>query len=152
MAQRAVLLVACAAAAMSLAMTGCGAVRSSVTTQPDGLRTFTVAKAEGGGPILCNAYKVLPDVVGILRGRQGAAEPAWLEAPDGTRISIVWPEGFTVTFNPQAELHNETGRVVASDGATVELGQVHLGDHKGTPADPYIASGLVLGGCYPYPP
>ncbi len=34
----------------------------------------------------------------------------------------------------------------------LELGQVHLGDHTGTLDDPYIASGLVLGGCYVYSP
>ena len=48
-------------------------------------------------------------------------------------------------------LLNERGAVVARAGDEIEFGQVNLGEHEGTFADPYLARGLVLGGCYPGP-
>jgi hypothetical protein len=63
-------------------------------------------------------------------------------------MSIVWPEGFTVRFEPLAVLRDENGAIVARDDSSVTLGHVSLTEAAGTFDDPYIASGLVFDGCY----
>lgn len=70
-------------------------------------------------------------------------------ATDGLRLSVVWPQGFSVRFEPDAVLSNEQGRVVAPAGERTELIQTRADEHAGTFDDPYIA-GLILGGCSPF--
>lgn len=125
--------------------------RSTISTNADGLRTFTVARA-GGQPILCPAYRTIPAVKGTLGGRAGAPDPVWLVAPDGRDLVVVWPAGFSVRFNPSVELLDDEGRSVATADQPVTLGQVSTGSAAGTHDDPYIAAGLVFGGCYVYGP
>ena len=126
---------------------GCAAAAETgvITTGADGLRTFTWPSG-----VLCTAARAINPVTGTLRGGQGAPEPVWLEAEDGSRLSVVWPAGFGVRFQPAAELHNQRGERVARDGALVRLGQVGTESAAGTFDDPFVASGLALGGCYPY--
>lgn len=129
---------------------GC-ATHSGVSTGPDGLRTFTVVRELDGNPVVCKGSGIVPHgVEGILDGQAGAKDPVWLVNQTGARISVVWPEGFTVRFTPRVELLNEKGAIVATGGDPVELGQVSEGDAKGTYEDPYMASGIVFGSCYPY--
>jgi hypothetical protein len=61
------------------------------------------------------------------------------------------PAGFTVSFSPAAELHDEHGAVVARDGDQITLGQTNLDEAAGTFEDPYFAKGLRLSGrCYAF--
>jgi hypothetical protein len=128
-----------------------GPTRSVVSTGPDGLRTFTVARV-GDQPILCTLGKSIPELGGVLQGQAGAPDPIWLVADDGRTMIFVWPAGFSARFSPDAELLDDQGRSVAKAGERVTLGQVHIGSAAGTHEDPYIASGLVFDGCYAYVP
>jgi hypothetical protein len=150
---RGVVLVAGAFAAVLVAA-GCGTPQqpqSEIQTGPDGLRTFTWTRETGDVPILCNASAAVDPVTGVLRGDPSAsAQPVWLETGSGRRLSVIWPAGFSVRFEPLAELRNESGDAVARDGDRVRLSQVGAHDNAGTFEDPYIASGDVFGRCYPY--
>lgn len=118
---------------------------STITTQPDGLRTFSWPDE-----VLCTLGKAVQPVTGVLRGQQGAQDPVWLESPDGQHLSVIWPAGFSVAFAPAAALRDEKGHVLAREGDTVTFGQVNLETAAGTFEDPYVASGSVGDGCYPY--
>jgi hypothetical protein len=126
---------------LAITLTACTPT-GTISTQPDGLRTFTWYQ-----DVLCNLSRTIPGVAGVLRGEQGAREPVWLEGPTGQHWSVVWPAGFTVAFVPDAELRNENGVRVVGDGGAVTLHQVHRG--TGTYDDPFIASGGSSLGCYP---
>ncbi len=60
----------------------------------------------------------------------------------------VWPDGFTLLFDPQPVLRDERG-LVAREGEIVRLTQVDPSS-AGTFEDPYVASGLLFDGCYPF--
>ena len=125
--------------------------RSVISTGQDRLRTFTVISEMNGDPVVCPAFGLEHPVVGTLRGDSAApVEPIWLEGANGRRLSVVWPGGFAVRFDPTAALVNERGVVVAHAGDAVTLGQVRPDEHTGTFEDPYVASGIVFDGCYPY--
>ena len=133
-----------------LDVVGC-TFHSEIRTGADGLRTFTVVHEMGGSKILCPAFGIAPHgVEGTLEGRAGAREPVWLQTPDGSHISVVWPEGFTVRFEPDAALLSDKGIEVAQAGDMVELGQVSIGDAAGTYDNPYVAAGILFGDCYPF--
>jgi len=102
----------------------------------------------------CDAMAIDDPVVGQLAGDPGdRREPVWLERADGTRLSVVWPAGFTVRFEPDATLYDEQGRAVARAGDTVTLWQVPVTAASGSFDDPYVAAGILrfggIGGCYP---
>ncbi|MEW5989818.1 MAG: hypothetical protein AB1736_00540 [Chloroflexota bacterium] len=138
--------------AIALASLGCATERhSEIVIGADGLRTFTVFREVDGAPVACPAFAVVDPVRGILEGAVGAREPVWLRNAPGRQLSVVWPEGFSVRFEPEAALYNEGGRVVARQGQAVELGQVGWDENAGTFEDPYIASGILFDGCYPFP-
>jgi hypothetical protein len=120
------------------------------TAEPAGPRpqTFDWRREVGGAPLLCTLGAAIPPVTGVLDGRPDDPELVWLHGPDRERISVAWPAGFSVAFAPDAVLRDERGIEVAGAGDVVELGQVNLGSHAGTPADPYLATGLVFSGCY----
>ena len=92
---------------------------------------------------------MLPSVEGTLRGDGFAQEPVWLEAADGRHLSVVWPQGFTVQFEPGAVLYDEKQQHFASAGEHVAFTQVAWDSAAGTFEDPYYAAGLLVGGCYP---
>lgn len=118
-----------------------------IETQPDGLRTFTLPGDEN---TLCVAFGLVDPLSGTLRAdASGRPEKLWLER-DGQRLSVVWPEGFTLRFEPDAVLYDEAGSAVAQEDSAVTLDQVRPTDASGTYDDPYIASGILLGSCYPY--
>ena len=124
---------------------------SVIETQPDGLRTFTVLRTLNGVVNACAAM-LLPDPLsGTLRGDAAArGEKLWLERDQGVKASVVWPEGFSLRFEPDAVLYDDRGSPVGREGAVVTLDHVRPTDHGGTFDDPYIASGLLFGECYPY--
>jgi hypothetical protein len=136
--------------AMLAGLAGCSIFQPPA---PTGLRTFPRTTEVDGNPVACPAFALVDPVDGILRGDPNdPLEPIWIEDAAGRRLSVVWPEGFTVTFEPDAILRDETGTVVAQENGPVELSQVRPDEHRGTFEDPYIASGLLFHGCYAYLP
>jgi hypothetical protein len=77
--------------------------------------------------------------------------PRWSPPIHRRLHSIAWPDGFTVSFSPTAELRDDHGAVVARDGDQITLTQTNLDEAAGTQGDPYVAKGLWLDGrCYPF--
>lgn len=130
--------------------TGCAQFRSTIVTGPDGLLTFTAQPELNGQRILCTAGAAIEPVVGTLRGRVGAPEPVWLVTANDEMLSVVWPAGFLVRFEPAPALYNDRGERIAIEGDEVALRQVSRTSHAGSYADPFIASGIVYNGCYPF--
>jgi hypothetical protein len=106
------------------------------------LRTFPLYVPPNGGPLVCPSYLMSPNVSGTLAGDAADPEGIWLMTSSG-RISVRWPAGFTLAFDPEATLYDGDGNLFARAGDVVTLGQVPLGSHAGTPADPYLAAGLI---------
>ena len=138
---------------VALAVVACAAPRSSIATQTDGLRTFTGITEMNGGPVACPAFGLTDPVTGTLQAdASNTQESVWLQASDGRHLSVVWPRGFSVRFEPEAVLYDDQGKVVGRQGERIVLSQVRWTEHAGTYADPYIASGLLFNGCYPFFP
>ena len=125
------------------------AVHRVISTGPDGFRTFAVIRNADGSSVACAAFGLTNPVAGILEGQAGAREPVWLQADDGRHLSVVWPAGFTVRFEPDAAIYTERGTLVGRAGDRIVLGQTRPSDAAGTFDEPYFASGLVFGDCYP---
>jgi hypothetical protein len=108
----------------------------------------TIRTFPGGPAPACDAIGVDEPVYGHLDGSANEPDdPVWLVAPDGTRMSIVWPSGFEAAFNPDVELR-VAGGIVARKGDAVMF-QVSRNDAAGTFADPYYASGSFFAGTFP---
>ena len=122
---------------------------SVISTGPDGFRTFSVVRNSDGSSVACAAFARTNPVAGILDGQAGAREPVWLRAQDGRHLSVVWPAGFTLRFAPDAAIYTDRGTLVGRAGDRIVLGQTGYGEAAGTFDDPYFASGLIFGGCYP---
>src|SRR5450759_1570513 len=101
------------------------AVHSVISAGPDGLRTFAVIRNPDGSSVPCAAFGLTNPVAGILQGQAGGREPAWLQAQDGRHLSVVWPAGFTVRFEPDAAIYTERGTLVGRAGDRIVLGQTH---------------------------
>lgn len=131
---------------LAIVVAACGAFgrQPGVLTGPDGLRTFTVADS-----VLCTLGLAVNPLTGTLAGEALDRERLWLVGPQDDRISIVWPEGFSVRFEPTAVLYDDEGQPVARAGETLSFNQVNVDEHAGTSTDPYWISGLVFNGCYP---
>jgi hypothetical protein len=126
--------------------------RSTISTGPDGLRTFTATREEGGSLVSCGLVNVEPHVAGLLAGDAASPDdPIWL-VRGGRRLSVVWPGGFSVRFEPRAVLYNDRGERVAAEGEMTELTQVSPDAAAGTFDDPYIASCWLFGEVYVYRP
>ena len=141
-------------AAVVLALAGCSLLfpneHSRIVTGPDGMRTFSPVLEVGGSPMLCAAFGLVDPVKGRLTGQMGAREPVWLETDDGRTLSVVWPAGFTARFEPGAALYRDSEARIAGEGEIVELSQTTWDSAMGTFDDPYMASGLVFNGCFPF--
>jgi hypothetical protein len=148
-------LVALAAVvAVGMSIAGCGfAPRQTpppAALIPGPILTFRFAREIDGNPILCTLGAAVSPVRGVFEGDQArSSQVAWLRAPDGRELSVAWPEGFTVRFEPNAVLYNEKGVAVAKHGSQVELPQVNLEEHAGSLTDPYTADGILFDSCYP---
>ncbi len=125
------------------------ATHNVISTVSDGFRMFAVVRNPDGSSVACAAFGLTNPVAGILDGQAGAREPVWLRADDGRHLSVVWPEGFTLQFAPDAAIYTDRGTLVGRAGDRIVLGQTGYGDAAGTFDDPYFASGLIFGGCYP---
>jgi hypothetical protein len=88
-----------------------------------------------------------------IRGDPEAeVEKMWLQTPSESHVSVLWPEGFNVRFEPTAHLYDPGGTLVGIEGSTVHLDNVAPDSATGTFTDPYIATGRVFGRCYIYRP
>jgi hypothetical protein len=125
------------------------ATHNAISTVSDGFRMFAVVRNPDGSSVACAAFGLTNPVGGILDGQAGAREPVWLRAADGRHLSVVWPEGFTLQFAPDVAIYTDRGTLVGRAGDRIVLGQTGYGDAAGTFDDPYFASGLVFGDCYP---
>ena len=143
-----ILFVAAAIWLVAVLVAACVA-HSVISTGPDGLRTFAVVRNADGSYVACAAFARTNPVTGIVEGQAGAREPVWLRADDGRHLSVVWPAGFTLRFEPDAAIYSDRGTLVGRAGDRIVLGQTGPGDAAGTFDDPYFASGLIFGGCYP---
>ena len=103
-------------------------------------RTFPLAITDG-----CDTIGVDNPVTGKLRGDPSDPDLVWLEAPGGKRLTIVWPAGFGIVFEPRLRLEQADGSLVAREGDTIVL-QVSRDDAAGSRADPYVATGIMLAG------
>jgi hypothetical protein len=114
--------------------------------QQVGLRTFPWNRDPEAG---CDTIGVDDPVYGHLDGSMQAngPDPLWLAAPDGKRLSIVWPEGFEAYFDPKPTVYDQTGAVFARTGDAVML-QVSRSAARGTHADPYVAAGILIAGTF----
>ena len=135
-----------------MALAGCAAAPRQTPPPevviPGFILTFRTAPT-GGAAITCAAAAAADPVRGILEGDAGrSSQIVWLRGPDEAQITVAWPEGFSVRFEPEVVLYNERAQPVARQGQPVELVQVNVGDHAGTPRDPYLAVGPVFNGCY----
>jgi hypothetical protein len=111
----------------------------------NGLRTFPLPDAHGP----CSQIAAIDPVRGTLHGARGGSDQAWLVTTNGDHASVVWPQGFTVAFDPVFALVDEHGTVVAREGDEVTLAQVPTTAATGLYGDPYFASGSLFSGCYP---
>jgi hypothetical protein len=135
-------------ALVALLVAACTA-HNAISTVSDGFRMFAVVRNADGSSVACAAFGLANPVAGILEGEAGAREPVWLRADDGGHLSVVWPEGFTLQFAPDAAIYTDRGTLVGRAGDRIVLDQTRPGDAAGTFDDPYFASGLVFGDCYP---
>lgn len=127
----------------------------SPTSSPDpsgvsfGLATFPWARTHEGVAVGCDTNGVADPVYGHLRGSLTDPGPdvVWLDAPDGTHLSIVWPEGFQAEFEPALVIYDLARATFAREGDAV-MAQVSRHDAAGTRADPYYASGILLAGSF----
>jgi hypothetical protein len=100
--------------------------------------TLTNAATSG---TLCVGSTV-PPFVGTLEGDPSdAVWPVWLRAEDGHRMYMTWPRGFSVRFDPDATLLDETGTPVLYAGSPFTFQGVAHDPSKGTRDEPYLADG-----------
>ena len=113
------------------------------------IRTYpTLAPVdENGVERACDSIGVEDPVIGTLAGELGGTpDSIWLAGRPGP-LHVIWPAGFTARFSPAAELLDASGQVVAVEGDLIEL-QVASDTAEGTVERPYVADGILLGGCY----
>ena len=114
-------------AAALLTASGCGS-----DDVPDGGATTTTpsstAVTEPERQLLRPSYPVSEccNQAAMAGGFKLAGDPStgcvWFETVDGgARVSAVWPEGFTVSFDP-LRVHDLQGKVFAEGGPTYGLG------------------------------
>ncbi len=127
---------------------GCNLPSSGVTTGADGLRTFSVIREVGGAPLLCHAARNLTPGAAVFSGQLGARDPVWITDAEGRQLHVIWPEGFSVRFEPEAVLYNDRGTAVAWTGERTELQGANRA--AGTYDDPIIADWVLYDGCYPF--
>lgn len=133
--------------AVLIGLTGCD--RGSLFDTLTGIRTYPTQHPRPGVSELCPLGLAVDPVIGTFDGNAGASpDKSWLVALDGVDLHIVWPEGFTLGFEPGPVLRDDVSAVVARQGDEVSLQQVGKSDHAGTTDDPYLATGLVFNNCY----
>jgi hypothetical protein len=119
-----------------------------VSTDESGFRTYTWL-SEWNGVFASCADIAMQGLSGTLEGdERDPVEPVWLRMPSGARVSVIWPAGFAVRFEPRARLYDATGAIVGTAGSGIYLDNVAKSSATGSYDDPYVASGRVFGHCY----
>ena len=118
---------------------GCGGTGTRTSRGPDGLLTWASDTAS------CQVARHPDPPIGTLQGTAGDPERVWVVAPDGRRLSIVWPAGFTVRFEPEAVLYAK-GVAVAHAGDPIAINR-EAPAQGATPNDPMEVI-WVNGVCY----
>jgi hypothetical protein len=81
----------------------------------------------------------------VIRGEPTDARVAWLESLlDGSRIEVVWPEGFRARFSPELEILDESGVAVLQGGDYVDGSCGTVGGRE-LLAPPFLALELDCG-------
>ena len=95
---------------------------------------------------VCNALDMGPDVT--VRGTLHVTDDgqAWIEAPDGRHLSIVWPEEIRVQTDPKSGIYRADGEELVLDGEGIRLIQTLATTAAGTPEDPYRPTGCSFYG------
>lgn len=104
---------------------GAGAPSSSASATPQPSATLVTVSPvlptwpdpiENGACPQANMWHV------TLRGdKTNSDRPAYVESLDGTQRTILWPYGFSARFNPDLEILNDRGEVVAWEGDLLDL-------------------------------
>ena len=125
-----------------------GAQRHDPYRHDQHLRSARVRVRRG---IVCNAFDYGPgnSVKGVLRLTPGEEDVAWIEGDGGRHQSVLWPEGFVLELEPTPALLSDSGRLIGHDGDPIRLNNTAPDEAAGTFADPYLAHGRTLFGCYP---
>jgi hypothetical protein len=129
-----------------LALAGCtahAALPSGAMRVPtdDNLVSF------GSEGILCGLAtpRDLPPT-GVLEGDPSDPEwPVWIQKDDGTRRYVVWPRDYSVRFDPDAALLDETGRPILLAGSPLDLAYLTTDPTPGTKDLPWIAESFTTG-------
>jgi hypothetical protein len=125
-----------------VAVVACGAQDQSASKP--WLRTYPATQ-----PTLCTLSLAVDPVVGAFDGDVLAdGDKSWLVSAEGDRLYVVWPQGFTLSFQPGPTLRDDSGKVVAEKDTLVTLAQVNRTDHSGSMNDPYVALGSLFNRCY----
>ena len=134
-------------ALVAVVLIGCAAPGPARAPLPSGAMAVPtddnlVSSAQSG--ILCTLSASIPPVTGTLEGDpRDTAWPVWLRGPDGGRIYLLWPRGFSVRFDPAATVLDETGAVFLLAGSPLTLWQESHATADGTKDHPYLVGGLV---------
>jgi hypothetical protein len=84
-----------------------------------GSQVVGLPHAPASGPlVICNGQLL----VGTLKGDLSDPRHAWLVSGAGDRIDVAWPADFTARFNPNLEILDGQGAVVAQGGQALRLG------------------------------
>lgn len=101
----------------------------------------------GSEGIMCG-FASVPDLgpTGVLEGdASDPVWPVWLRAADGSRRFVVWPRDFSVRFDPDATLLDETGKPILYAGSPATLAYPNTDPASGTKDRPYIAESFLTG-------
>jgi hypothetical protein len=97
--------------------------------------------------ILCwdESVPVQPPI-GVLDGDPSdPAWPVWLRADDGSRRYVVWPRDFSVRFDPDATLLDETGKPILYAGSPIAFATPTTDPAAGTKERPYVVEAFETG-------
>jgi hypothetical protein len=133
-------------AALALLTTACQGPASSIAL-PAGAVPIPTSKVVKREP--CTLEAAVTPVRGVLDGdATNTTWPVWLSSSTGEHLFVQWPRGWSARFDPTLSLLDESGNVRARSGTGIVLGQVPRESAAGTVADPYVARGLFLDGCF----
>jgi hypothetical protein len=116
-------------------------VRDSLPVSTDA----TVGRSPGD---VCDTWGAGQPLSGILdiESKSDTAN-TWLLTPEGTRVALRWPSGFTFRPSDKALL-DERGSIQFHNRDSVTFSQVSRRDAEGSLADPYVATGIFGTGCW----
>ena len=103
-----------AVAGLALVVSGCGAVASPSPVRSLGTGEVAVPTFSTAG-FLCAGGGFVETFV--LHGDPSDPRVTWLAGPNGERKEIAWLPGSSARFDPELEVLDPTGRVIAREGS-----------------------------------